>query len=146
MIDVNSSLVNMVPSKVEIVLRKADKVSWGKLEDPNYKPEPEPEDPAEASESQQPSWDISDDDISDSEDDWAYDTPEYRKKKQEKDSRKKEEEQQGAAQNEQRREVEEELKRAAEERKRLEEEKRKQEEQWRNEGEEGEYEDLPELE
>lgn len=145
MIDVNNSSVNMVPSKVEIVLRKADQVSWGKLEDPNYKPEPEPEDPTEASESFQPDWVISDDDISDSDDDWAYDTPEYRKKKKERDSRKKEEEQQGAAQNEQRREVEEELKRAAEERKRQEEEKRKQEEQWRNE-EEGEYEDLPELE
>lgn len=145
-IDVNNSSVNMVPSKVEIVLRKADKVSWGKLEDPNYKPEPEPEDPTEASESFQPNWDISDDDISDSDEDWAYDTPEYRKKRQERDSRKKEEEQQqGAAQNEQRREVEEELKRAAEERKRQEEEKRKQEEQWRNE-EDGEFEDLPELE
>lgn len=141
MIDVNSSSVNMVPSKVEVVLRKADQVSWGKLEDPNYKPEPEPEDPAEASESFQPDWDISDDDISDSDEDWAYDTPEYRKKKQERDSRRKGEEQQGATQNQQRREVEEELKRAAEERKRLEEAKRKEEEE-----KEGEYEDLPELE
>lgn len=138
----------MVPSKVEIVLRKAEQVSWGKLEDPNYKPEPEPEDPTEASEAFQPDWDISDDDISDSDEDWAYDTPEYRKKKQERDSRKKEEEKkEGATQNEQRREVEEELKKAAEERKRQEEAKRKQEEQWRKEEEEqGEYEDLPELE
>lgn len=145
-IDVKSSSVSMVPSKVEVVLRKADQVSWGKLEDPNYKPEPEPEDPSEASESFQPDWDIADDDISDSDDDWAYDTPEYRKKKQERDSRNKEQEQgQGAAQNEQRREVEEELKRAAEERKKAEEERRKQEEQWRKE-EEGEYEDMPELE
>lgn len=144
-IDVKHSSVNMVPSKVEIVLRKADKVSWGKLEDPNYKAEAEPEDPTGASESYQPDWDIEDDDISDSDDDWAYDTPEYRKKKQERASRKAEEEQQGAAQNEQRREVEEELKRAAEERKRAEEERSKQEEQWRRE-EVGGYEDMPELE
>ncbi|XP_075884122.1 cysteine and histidine-rich domain-containing protein 1 [Nelusetta ayraudi] len=145
-VDVKNSSVNMVPSKVEIVLRKADRVSWGKLEDPNYKPEPEPEDPTEASESAQPDWDIADDDISDSDDDWAYDTPEYKKKKQEeRDRRKTEEEQQGAAQNEQRKGVEEELKRAAEERKRAEEERRKQEEQWRKE-EQGEYEDMPELE
>lgn len=150
-IDVQRSSVNMVPSKVEIVLRKADQVSWGKLEDPNYKPEPEPEDPAEPSESFQPDWDIADDDISDSDEDWAYDTPEYRQKRQERESRKaereKEEEGQvGAAQNEQRRQVEEELKRAAEERRRAEEERRQQEEQWRREEEGGEYEDMPELE
>lgn len=144
-VDVKNSSVNMLPTKVEIVLRKADRVSWGKLEDPNYKPEPEPEDPTEASESVQPDWDIADDDISDSDDDWAYDTPEYRKNKQERDRRETEEEQQGAAQNEQRKGVEEELKRAAEERERAEEDRRKQEEQWRKE-EEGGYEDMPELE
>lgn len=130
----------MVPSKVEIVLRKADQVSWGKLEDPKYKPEPEPEDPAEPDESYKPNWDIADDDISDSDDDWAYDTPEYRKRKQERDNQGKEE-----VQNLQRKEVEEELKRAAEERKRAEEERKKLEEQRREE-EAGEYEDMPELE
>uniref|UniRef100_A0A667WF38 Zgc:92429 n=1 Tax=Myripristis murdjan TaxID=586833 RepID=A0A667WF38_9TELE len=41
---VKQSSVNMVPSKVEITLRKADSVAWGKLEDPNFKPEPEPAD------------------------------------------------------------------------------------------------------
>lgn len=140
-VDVKQSSVNMVPSKVEIVLRKDDRVSWGKLEDPKYKPEPEPEDPAEPAESYQPNWDIADDDISDSDDDWAYDTPEYRKRKQERDNRGKEEE----VQNVQRKEVEEELKRAAEERKRAEEERKKLEEQRREE-EAGEYEDMPELE
>uniref|UniRef100_A0A3P8TD02 Zgc:92429 n=1 Tax=Amphiprion percula TaxID=161767 RepID=A0A3P8TD02_AMPPE len=70
------SSVNMVPSKVEISLRKADPVSWGKLEDPNYKPEPEPvEDTFAETETYQPNWDIEDDDISDSDEDWTYDTP-----------------------------------------------------------------------
>lgn len=32
----------MVSSKVEVSLRKADAVAWGKLEDPTFKPEPEP--------------------------------------------------------------------------------------------------------
>uniref|UniRef100_A0A3B3VUR4 CS domain-containing protein n=1 Tax=Poecilia latipinna TaxID=48699 RepID=A0A3B3VUR4_9TELE len=41
-IDAKQSSVNMVPSKVEITLRKANQVSWGKLEDPNYTPEPDP--------------------------------------------------------------------------------------------------------
>jgi hypothetical protein len=34
----------MVSSKVEVSLRKADAVAWGKLEDPKFKPEPEPQD------------------------------------------------------------------------------------------------------
>uniref|UniRef100_A0A3B4X7S0 Zgc:92429 n=1 Tax=Seriola lalandi dorsalis TaxID=1841481 RepID=A0A3B4X7S0_SERLL len=81
-INVKQSSVNMVPSKVEISLRKADQVAWGKLEDPNYKPEPEPvEDSlAETNESHQPDWDIADDDISDSDEEWAYDTPENKQK------------------------------------------------------------------
>ncbi|KAJ1196515.1 hypothetical protein NDU88_000385 [Pleurodeles waltl] len=33
-IDVDQSFVNMVPSKVEITLRKADPVTWGRLEHP----------------------------------------------------------------------------------------------------------------
>lgn len=128
----------MVPSKVEITLRKADQVAWGKLEDPNYKPEPEPEDPAETTESYQPSWDIEDDDISDSDEDWAYDTPQ---KEKDKDGHKREEKMQDLK----RKEVEEEMKKAAKERKRAEEEKKELEEQRRQE-EDGEYEDMPELE
>uniref|UniRef100_A0A8K9WU18 Zgc:92429 n=1 Tax=Oncorhynchus mykiss TaxID=8022 RepID=A0A8K9WU18_ONCMY len=42
--DVANSGVNMVSSKVEVSLRKADAVAWGKLEDPKFKPEPEPQD------------------------------------------------------------------------------------------------------
>lgn len=77
-VDVGKSLVNMVPSKVEVTLKKADAVAWGKLEDPNFKPEPEPvEDdfPVDASEDQgNPDVsDIEDDDISDSDEEWAYD-------------------------------------------------------------------------
>uniref|UniRef100_A0A667WSZ7 Zgc:92429 n=1 Tax=Myripristis murdjan TaxID=586833 RepID=A0A667WSZ7_9TELE len=71
---VKQSSVNMVPSKVEITLRKADSVAWGKLEDPNFKPEPEPADNTVGSgenEAHQPNWDIDDDDISDSDDDWG---------------------------------------------------------------------------
>uniref|UniRef100_A0A673BVM5 Zgc:92429 n=1 Tax=Sphaeramia orbicularis TaxID=375764 RepID=A0A673BVM5_9TELE len=71
-VDVKHSSVNMVPSKVEILLRKADPVSWGKLEDPNYKPEPEPIDDAVEEEEQAvpETWDIDDDDISDSDEEW----------------------------------------------------------------------------
>uniref|UniRef100_A0A3Q0RGM1 Zgc:92429 n=1 Tax=Amphilophus citrinellus TaxID=61819 RepID=A0A3Q0RGM1_AMPCI len=81
-IDVKHSSVSMVPSKLEINLRKADQVAWGKLEDPNYKPEPEPVDDnfIESNEPQQPDWDIDDDDISDEE--WAYDTPENKKEEE----------------------------------------------------------------
>uniref|UniRef100_A0A669E999 Zgc:92429 n=1 Tax=Oreochromis niloticus TaxID=8128 RepID=A0A669E999_ORENI len=72
-INVKHSSVSMVPSKLEINLRKADQVAWGKLEDPNYKPEPEPADDPfiESNESHQPSWDIDDDDISDSDEEWT---------------------------------------------------------------------------
>lgn len=131
----------MVPSKVEITLRKADQVAWGKLEDPNYKPEPELEDSSvETTESHQPDWDIDDDDISDSDGEWAYDTPQDQTRKEDKDERKKEEQ----MQNLQRKEVEEEMKKAAEERKRAEEEKKLEEQ--KRQGEEVGYEDMPELE
>ncbi|XP_028261573.1 cysteine and histidine-rich domain-containing protein 1 [Parambassis ranga] len=144
-INVKQSSVNMVPSKVEITLRKADQVSWGKLEDPNYKPEPEPvENPFnETAESYQPNWDIEDDDISDSDDDWQYDTPENRKqKKKEKEEEKKKDEE---VQKQKRKEVEEEMKRAMEERRKAEEERKKLEEQRRQEEQEG-FEDMPDLE
>lgn len=135
MVNVPESSVNMVPSKIEIVLRKAHPVSWGKLEDPNYKAEPEQEDPLEDTAEASPSyWDIGDDDISDSDEEWAYDTPENRKQK----------EQSGKAsegtQDLQMKDVEEEMKKVAAERKREEEERKRR-------GEEAEgYEDMPDLE
>ncbi|XP_076581158.1 cysteine and histidine-rich domain-containing protein 1 [Chaetodon auriga] len=139
-IDIKQSSINMVPSKVEIILRKADQVAWGKLEDPNYKPEPEPvEDSAETNESYQPDWDIDDDDISDSDEEWAYDTP--KNKTQEKDG----DEQKKKSEDVKRKEVEEEMKKAMEERKKAEEERKKLEEERRQE-EDGQYEDMPELE
>lgn len=143
MVDVKQSSVNMVPSKVEISLRKADQVAWGKLEDPNYKPEPEPieESVAETPELHQPDWDIADDDISDSDEEWAYDTPQNKKPEdKDKDKQKKEEQILKTKQ-----EVEEEMKKAMEEMRRAEEEKKKLEEQRKNEEAEG-YEDMPDLE
>ncbi|XP_053271974.1 cysteine and histidine-rich domain-containing protein 1 [Pleuronectes platessa] len=130
--DVKQSSVNMVPSKVEVFLRKADQVSWGKLEDPNHKPEPEPEE--NSTENQQPDWDIADDDISDSDEEWAYDTPENKQLEKEREEQKK------RAEEVQRKEVEEEMKRAMEERRKAEEE-----EERRKEEAEG-YEDIPDLE
>ncbi|TKS93080.1 Cysteine and histidine-rich domain-containing protein 1 CHORD domain-containing protein 1 [Collichthys lucidus] len=140
--DVKHSSVNMVPSKVEITLRKADQVAWGKLEDPNYKPEPEPVDDIEPTEEIKPDWDIDDDDISDSDDEWAYD-PRRQKTEEEKakdEERKKEE----VAQK--RKEVEEDMRRAMEERKKAEEEKKQLAEQRKQEEQEGGFEDMPELE
>lgn len=143
-IDVKQSSVNMVPSKVEITLRKADSVAWGKLEDPNYKPEPEPiEDSVqEIPESYQPDWDIDDDDISDSDEEWADDA--QRKKGEDggdEEQRRREQE----AQNVKRKEVEEEMKRLMEQQNKMEEERRKLAEQRREE-EQGGYEDMPDLE
>lgn len=87
-IDVKKSSINMVPSKVEIILHKADQVAWGKLEDPNYKPEPEPvEDSAETNESYQPIWDI--DNISDLDEEWAYDIPKIKRRGRTEMSRKR---------------------------------------------------------
>ncbi|XP_015250890.1 PREDICTED: cysteine and histidine-rich domain-containing protein 1-like [Cyprinodon variegatus] len=145
-VNVKQSSVNMVPSKVEITLRKADQVAWGKLEDPNYKPEPEPvdDDLNEAQESYQPDWDIDDDDISDSDEEWAYDTPENKKKVEEIEQQRKSREEE-EMQNLKRKEVEEEMRRLMAEQKKMEEEKRKLEEQRREEEQEG-YEDMPDLE
>ncbi|XP_051579052.1 cysteine and histidine-rich domain-containing protein 1 [Myxocyprinus asiaticus] len=88
-IDINNSFVNMVPSKVEVTLRKADAVAWGKLEDPKHKPEPEvtnePNNPEQ--EYVKPNWDISDDDISES--DWE-DEEEEEKEREEKTEKKEE--------------------------------------------------------
>lgn len=62
----------MVPSKVEVTLKKADPVSWGKLEDPKHKPEPETTDDVTTKKAdEKPDWYISDDDISES--DWEDD-------------------------------------------------------------------------
>ncbi|XP_056156683.1 cysteine and histidine-rich domain-containing protein 1 [Lampris incognitus] len=92
-IDVKKSNVNMVPSKVEVSLCKADAVAWGKLEDPNFKPEPEPADNAlETNEAYQPDWDIEDDDISDSDEEWAYDTAPKKTEEEKQGVEKKEEE------------------------------------------------------
>ncbi|XP_071377412.1 cysteine and histidine-rich domain-containing protein 1 [Centroberyx affinis] len=137
-IDIKRSAVNLVPSKVEICLRKADPVAWGKLEDPNFKPEPEPADgvigQTETAEPVRPDWDIDDDDISDSDEEWAYDTKKTEEGGEEKEKREKQLE-------EERRKVEEEMKRAAEERKKAEEEEKRKREEEEEEG----YEDMPEL-
>ncbi|XP_068612039.1 cysteine and histidine-rich domain-containing protein 1 isoform X2 [Brachionichthys hirsutus] len=116
-VNVKKSSANMVPSKVEITLFKADEVAWGKLEDPNFKPEPESE--GNPIESHRPDWDIDDDDISDSDDDWAYDTPQNKR-----EQKPKEEEE-----NAKRKEVEEEMKKAMEERKKMEEQRRQEKEE-----------------
>uniref|UniRef100_A0A8B9LBY0 Cysteine and histidine-rich domain-containing protein 1-like n=1 Tax=Astyanax mexicanus TaxID=7994 RepID=A0A8B9LBY0_ASTMX len=89
-VDVKSSLVNMVPSKVEVTLKKMDLVAWGKLEDPHHKPEPEVTDNAATEEpDQKPDWYISDDDISES--DWEDSDDEEEKKKDKNESEKKSE-------------------------------------------------------
>lgn len=132
----------MVPSKVEITLRKADQVSWGKLEDPNYKPEPEPEEePEETNEAVQPDWDIDDDDISESDEEWVDNTPANKSevKKDENDLlRERLEEMQRL----QMKQVQEDMKKAMEKRKKTEEEKEKQKEQDMEEG----FEEMPDLE
>lgn len=129
-VDVHRSSVNVVPSKLEIVLRKAHQVSWGKLEDPNRRAEPDPEDPPE--ETAESYWDIADDDISDSDEEWADDTQKSRSQAPKSED----------TQSLQMKDVEDEMKRAAEERQRVEEEK---EAQQRREEAEG-YEDMPDLE
>ncbi|KAF7661221.1 hypothetical protein LDENG_00266050 [Lucifuga dentata] len=149
-INVKKSSVNMVPSKVEISLQKADQVAWGKLEDPNHKPEPEPSDDilGETNESLQPNWDIDDDDISDSDEEWAYDTQSKKTREEEEEEKEeggKDKMKEAEMQNLKRKEVEEEMKRASEERRRAEEERRKAEEQRKQEQKEGD-EDLPDLE
>uniref|UniRef100_A0A3B3WU55 CHORD domain-containing protein n=1 Tax=Poecilia mexicana TaxID=48701 RepID=A0A3B3WU55_9TELE len=134
-------------TSMEITLRKANQVSWGKLEDPNYTPEPDPvnDDVADDNqESQQPDWDIADDDISDSDEEWAYDTPQNKSQGVESEEQRKRREEQ-EVQNQKRKEVEEEMKRLMQEQQRAEEQRRKLEEQRREEEQEG-YEDMPDLE
>lgn len=67
-----NSFVNMVPSKVEVTLKKANAVAWSKLEDSKHKPEPEVTEDISKTEQmnadEKPDWYISDDDISES--DW----------------------------------------------------------------------------
>uniref|UniRef100_A0A8C9W6C2 Zgc:92429 n=1 Tax=Scleropages formosus TaxID=113540 RepID=A0A8C9W6C2_SCLFO len=71
-VDVSQSSISMVPAKVEVILRKADAVAWGKLEDPNAKAEAPPEEEFVVEDPDQlPDWDIDDDDISESEDEEA---------------------------------------------------------------------------
>lgn len=144
-VDVKRSSVNMVPSKVEVTLHKADQVAWGKLEDPNYKPEPEPEEETftETTEPYPNDHDIDDNDISDSDEEWAYDTPQNKPPGAEDgvEHKKKEEDTQLLKT----KEVEEEVKKALEEKKRAEEERTKLKEQRQQEAG-GAYEDMPELE
>ncbi len=84
-IDVKSSFVNMVPSKVEVTMQKADAVVWGKLEDPKHKPVPEVTDEMNAEqEDVKPDWYISDDDISES--DWE-DEEEDKKSEEKKEEK-----------------------------------------------------------
>lgn len=68
--------MNMVPSKVEVTLKKANSVAWGKLEDTKQIPEPQATETIstseqETKEEEKPDWYISDDDISES--DWEDD-------------------------------------------------------------------------
>lgn len=85
-IDVNNSFANMVPSKVEVTMKKADVVAWGKLEDPKHKPEPDVNNETNNPEEEEvkPDWDISDDDISES--DWE-DEEEDKKESKNKDEK-----------------------------------------------------------
>ncbi|KAK7909432.1 hypothetical protein WMY93_014116 [Mugilogobius chulae] len=139
--------INYVPSKVEIVLRKSDPLSWGKLEDPNYKPEPEPEELELEQEQEQPDWDIDDDDISDSDEEWGNDSKKVSGsvseqqpavKDEQQDLREKLEEMQKL----QMAQVQADMKKAMEKRKRDEEEREKQRELDAQEG----YDDMPDLE
>ncbi|XP_065104741.1 cysteine and histidine-rich domain-containing protein 1 [Paramisgurnus dabryanus] len=85
-IDVNNSFANMVPSKVEVTMKKADVVAWGKLEDPKHIPEPDVNNETNNPEEEEvkPDWDISDDDISES--DWE-DEEEDKKESKNKDEK-----------------------------------------------------------
>ncbi|XP_033839641.1 cysteine and histidine-rich domain-containing protein 1 [Periophthalmus magnuspinnatus] len=146
-VDVKQSGINYVPSKVEIVLRKADPLSWGKLEDPNYKPEPEPEDLDLEQEQEQPDWDIEDDDISDSDEEWGNDNKKDKKKKSEEPPAKKSDEDDlreklEEMQRIQMAQVQADMKKAMEKRKKDEEEREKQKELDAQEG----YDDMPDLE
>ncbi|KAJ0055669.1 hypothetical protein NL108_009613 [Boleophthalmus pectinirostris] len=145
-VDVKQSGVNYVPSKVEIVMRKSDPVSWGKLEDPNYKPEPEPEELDLEQEQDQPDWDIEDDDISDSDEEWGSDSKKDENKVEEPPVKKSEEEDLREKLEEMQRlqmaQVQADMKKAMEKRKRDEEEREKQRQIDAQEG----YDDMPDLE
>ncbi|KAK3568039.1 hypothetical protein QTP86_029100 [Hemibagrus guttatus] len=87
-VDVKSSFVNMMPSKVEVTLKKADAVAWGKLEDSKHKPEPEVTEDVGSTEpemkaEEKPDWYISDDDISES--DWEDDEDDKEEVKKEEE-------------------------------------------------------------
>lgn len=142
-VDVKQSSVLLLPSKVEVTLRKADRVAWGKLEDPAHKAAAEPEDEDFGQEAEPNDRDIDDNDISDSDEEWAYDTA---KSLQEKDSRRVGGGEEKEAELLKTKEVEEEMRKALEEKKRAEEEKAKLEEERRQEAGGGGYEDMPELE
>ncbi|CAK6976403.1 cysteine and histidine-rich domain-containing protein 1 [Scomber scombrus] len=143
-IDVKQSSINMVPSKVEIYLRKADPVSWGKLEDPNYKPPAEPvENPFQETANDyynNPDYDIDDDDISESDEEWVNETTPQKTPEQEAQQKKEEE-----MQKLQRKELDEEMKRVAEEQKREEEDNKRKEELRKQDEEEG-FDEMPDLE
>ncbi|XP_066536503.1 cysteine and histidine-rich domain-containing protein 1 [Hoplias malabaricus] len=87
-VDVNSCFVNMLPSKVEVTLKKVDPVAWGKLEDPKHKPEPEVT-PDTTEQEIKPDVYISDDDISES--DWEEEEEEEEEKKKKEEDENKDE-------------------------------------------------------
>ncbi|TNN70137.1 Cysteine and histidine-rich domain-containing protein 1 [Liparis tanakae] len=146
-VEVKQSSVLLLPSKVEVTLRKADRVAWGKLEDPNHKVEVEAEPEDYGQEAEPNDRDIDDNDISDSDEEWAYDTAKSREEKESLKARgeEKEEKEEKEAELLKTKEVEEEMRKALEEKKRAEEEKAKLEEERRQEAGGG-YEDMPELE
>lgn len=75
----------MVPSKVEVTLKKVHAVAWGKLEDSKHKPETEITEDISTTEQEtkadeRPDWYISDDDISES--DWEDDDDDNKKEQE----------------------------------------------------------------
>ncbi|CAL8241394.1 unnamed protein product [Merluccius merluccius] len=144
-VDVKNSSVSMVPSKVEISLRKADTVAWGKLEDPNFKAEPEAigmEASDSAAEAPRPEWDIDDDDISDSDEEWKYDKPPKKPQGEEDEAKKEKKEGEEEKEEEKKKVKEEEEKRTVKEEQEDDQERKKWDE---NEEEDGLYDDLPPL-
>ncbi|KAF7706546.1 cysteine and histidine-rich domain-containing protein 1 [Silurus meridionalis] len=91
-IDVKNSIVNMLPSKVEVTLKKAHAVAWGKLEDPKHKPEvtesTESTSEQETKDEEKPDWYISDDDISES--DWDDSEDDDKKEKEQEQAQEQE--------------------------------------------------------
>ncbi|CAL8326375.1 unnamed protein product [Lota lota] len=154
-VDVKNSKVSMVPSKVEISLRKADTVTWGKLEDPNFKAQPEPIDTetfGDTAEAPPPEWDIDDDDISDSDEEWKYDKPPKKspwgEEEEGKEEKKEGKEEKKEGEEEEKKKVmeEEDKKKTVEEKeKEEEEEEEKERKKWDENEEDGLYDDLPPL-